>query len=317
MKKILIKKIADFAWKDFFNKNWLYLLTILTLLSTGVGIGFITYQNNVLFQENSAVRYEKNMFSLAYTRTNISLKETQKELYKYKKDLEITEVQKKVLAENLGQEKEKVADQEKKIDTLEKLTTIDPELLKKYSKIFFLSENYVPKQLFPVPDQYKYYEERDLDIDMQVWPYLQGLLLRAQRENIALYILSGYRSFGTQSKLKSRYSVTYGAGTANQFSADQGYSEHQLGTTVDFITTGIGGQLYDFNKTNAYKWLEENAHEYGFTLSYPEKNGYYIFEPWHWRFVGIKLATNLYKQKKNFHDLSQREIDKYLLYIFD
>jgi D-alanyl-D-alanine carboxypeptidase len=87
--------------------------------------------------------------------------------------------------------------------------------------------------------------------------------------------------------LKSQYRVTYGAGTANSFSADQGYSEHQLGTTVDFTTPKVGGTLTGFDKTDSYKWLQNNAYKYGFILSYPSSNGYYIFEPWHWRFVGL------------------------------
>jgi D-alanyl-D-alanine carboxypeptidase len=117
--------------------------------------------------------------------------------------------------------------------------------------------------------------------------------------------------------IKNAYSVTYGAGTANSFSADQGYSEHQLGTTVDLITTGTGGKLAGFDTKPAYTWMLENAHKYGFTLSYPKNNGFYIFEPWHWRFVGVKLATDLYEDEQHFYELDQRKIDTYLASLFD
>ena len=88
----------------------------------------------------------------------------------------------------------------------------------------------------------------------------------------------------------------YGSG-ANSFSADQGYSEHQLGTTVDFSTSSLGGSLNGFDQTEAYEWLDKNAHRFGFILSYSKDNAYYIYEPWHWRFVGKDLA--LYIKLKN------------------
>ena len=112
--------------------------------------------------------------------------------------------------------------------------------------------------------------------------------------------------------------MTYGAGTANSFSADQGYSEHQLGTAVDFITPGSAGQLSTtFANTPSFRWLTENAYKFGFELSYPATNTYYVYEPWHWRFVGIKLATYLHEHKLNFYDMDQRDIDTYLADLFD
>ena len=132
-----------------------------------------------------------------------------------------------------------------------------------------------------------------------------------------LLVASAFRSFGTQTVLKNTYTVTYGAGSANQFSADQGYSEHQLGTTVDFTTKALSGNLNGFQNTPEYKWLQDNAHKYGFVLSYPEGNTYYKYEPWHWRFVGIDLATDLHEDEKNFYDEDQRVIDSYLGVMFE
>ena len=78
----------------------------------------------------------------------------------------------------------------------------------------------------------------------------------------------------------------------------------------------INDKLYS-NLTPAYQWMTDNAHKYGFVLSYPKDNSYYVYEPWHWRFVGVKLATDLHNQGKNFYDLDQRVIDTYLVNIFD
>ena len=203
------------------------------------------------------------------------------------------------------------------VTDLKKLSDTDPQLLAKYSKIFFLNENYAPARLVEIPPGYKYLENKDLQIIPQVLPYLEKMLDAAKTDGVAIYVDSAYRSFSTQATLKSQYTVVYGAGTANQFSADQGYSEHQLGTAVDLITTGTSGMLIGFDRRPAYAWLEANAYRYGFILSYPKNNGYYIFEPWHWRFVGVKLATDLHNSNTYFYEMDQRTIDTYLASFFD
>lgn len=203
------------------------------------------------------------------------------------------------------------------VGTLQKLSQIDPELLKKYSKVYFMNENYTPAHLVSVPDEYLYSKTRSEQFLAEGWPYLKNLFDTAKASGVTLYAKSAYRSFAEQKSLKSSYTFLYGAGTANSFSADQGYSEHQLGTTVDFITEGQAGQLAGFDKTQAYQWLLANAYRFGFELSYPKSNTYYVYEPWHWRFVGVKLATYLYDNKLNFYGVDQREIDKYLVSLYD
>ena len=143
------------------------------------------------------------------------------------------------------------------------------------------------------------------------------MLLDVKATGTEIRIISAYRSFGEQSSLNTSYKITYGAGTANKFSADQGYSEHQLGTTVDLTTAKLGSSFEQFDGTIAYRWLQDNAYRYGFILSYPKNNKYYQYEPWHWRYVGVDLATKLHNDKKNFYDMDQREIDTYLIKFFD
>ncbi len=203
------------------------------------------------------------------------------------------------------------------VGTLQKLSQIDAQILKKYSKVYFMNENYVPAHLTVLPPEYTYSTNRQEQFLTEAWPHLQQMIMDAKAQNVTIYVKSGYRSFAEQKALKSVYSVVYGAGTANSFSADQGYSEHQLGSTVDFISTGQGGDLSGFDATVAYKWLTDNAYRYGFILSYPKGNKYYVYEPWHWRYVGVKLATYLHDAKINFYDLDQREIDKYLVNTFE
>ena len=203
------------------------------------------------------------------------------------------------------------------VGTLQKLSQTDPELLKKYSKVYFLSENYIPAKLIEIDSQYLWTKaDRPQQIQGDTAPFLRNMLIMASSSGIKLEIVSAYRSFYDQLLAKTSYKILYGSG-ANQFSADQGYSEHQLGTTVDFTTPKLDDLSLKFENDDAYAWLRGNAYKFGFVSSYPKNNSYYQFEPWHWRFVGISLATKLHNENKNFYDLTQREIDEYLISLFD
>jgi len=202
------------------------------------------------------------------------------------------------------------------VGVLDKLSKTDKELLQKYSKVYFLNEHYVPQSLATITPIYVNEENRSYKIHSKILSYLENMMREAEVANTPIRIVSAYRSYDEQVALKGNYQFTYGTG-ANTFSADQGYSEHQLGTTVDFTTVKLGGNFNQFADTLGYKWLLDNAYKYGFILSYPENNSYYQFEPWHWRFVGKSLAMMLYEEKQNFYDVDQRKIDAYLVKIFD
>lgn len=202
------------------------------------------------------------------------------------------------------------------VGTLEKLSQTDEELLQKYSRVYFLNENYVPSDLDRIPSKYLFPGVDDQYFHANAIDYLEELLEEAEDDGIDLRIVSAYRSFDEQIAVKESHRVVYGEGS-NAFSADQGYSEHQLGTAVDFTTPGNRQLTTSFSQTTAYEWLQKHAHKYGFVLSYPENNQFYIFEPWHWRFVGVDLARDLERDGAGFYDWPQRDIDKYLISIFD
>lgn len=291
---------------------------MLTTIAIGLGFWYGNIVVNTISKQLISLSSRIESLDVNFASTTVSLEEN---IAETQSSLSTALEQEKgnvaAIKSQLGNFEEEVGTISGTVDTLEKLSKTDPELLQKYSKVFFLNEHYEPPLIFEVPDKYKYYEEKDFQIRPRVWSYLQEMVDSALLGDIEIYIFSAYRSFGTQEILRGQYTVIYGEESANQFSADQGYSEHQLGTTVDLITTGINGTLSDFETTKAYQWLLNNAHRYGFTLSYPEGNNYYIFEPWHWRFIGVALATDLHNTGKFFYDLEQREIDKYLVSIFD
>lgn len=304
-----------FEYKAYLHPQYVAFGVLILFIA---GIGYELYMLNT---KTSKMSQEIDQLKTDQTATAKNLSDT---IAILNQNLSLTKEEQDKLRDVLSFEQQRLEAQGQRINsisgtvgTLEKLTYTDEELLKKYSKIYFLNEHYVPAKLSRIDPRYTYQGRDDIQIHTSVLPFLEALLKANPDPDFDLRVISSYRSFGTQSSLKSNYTVTYGAGTANQFSADQGYSEHQLGTTVDFTTVRTGGDFGSFDGTSDYKWLLENAHKYGFTLSYPESNSYYQFEPWHWRFVGVKLATKLYNEGKHFYDLEQREIDAYLVSIFD
>jgi LAS superfamily LD-carboxypeptidase LdcB len=210
---------------------------------------------------------------------------------------------------------QRVVATQNQIAVLDKLRFTDKELLVKYSKVFFLNENYVPSALATITPALAYDGKKELRIHADVKPFLERMMADARASGHPLALVSAYRSFKDQATLKSAYSMTFGSG-ANKFSADQGFSEHQLGTTVDITTPTLGTGFTNFATTDGYAWLTANAYKYGFVLSYPKNNSYYMYEPWHWRFVGIVLSARLRQEGKYFYDLPQRDIDGYLIDIF-
>lgn len=122
-------------------------------------------------------------------------------------------------------------------------------------------------------------------------------------EGLQPQILSGYRSYSAQSIAWNKWSTEMPE-RASIISARPGHSEHQLGTVVDFGSPSlpeiVGEEDIQFHtyffKTPEGIWLLDNAHRYGFTLSYTreasEITGFF-YEPWHYRYVGSEMAAQL------------------------
>ncbi len=128
-----------------------------------------------------------------------------------------------------------------------------------------------------------------------VYPDLKRLFEDAKSQGLYLRIVSAYRSYDQQKSLFSGYLKK--DKNANRYSAEAGHSEHQLGTTIDFGSgEGSDDLAVRFADTREGVWLEAHSPEYGFVMSYPKnqesKTGY-IFEPWHFRYVGVDSALQL------------------------
>lgn len=285
------------------------------LLVVALSAGAYTYYNlNTKLTHTS--------LELASTTDTLSLRDAT--IRTLEESLSIAQGENKNLVSNLQGEQTRNNSYQNQIQTLSstvndlyKLSKTDKELLQKYSNVYFLNENYIPSSLSDIGTEYLARAEKPEKIHTTIKAYLENMIRDAHSNDIPLSVLSAYRSYGTQANLKASYRVQYGTTAANKFSADQGYSEHQLGSTVDFTTPSNGEALDKFAKAPAHTWLLANAYRYGFILSYPPGNKFYQSEPWHWRFVGVELATKLHTENKYFYDLDQREINEYLIKIFN
>ena len=309
------------------KNNRLFLIFLVLIIISGGIIGYFVYENYLLKEYKLVLEKEVTQTSSNFISTikklNTTIKDlelviasTQEELLRTKAEYDNLIVKYNLEKDRMDAFSSQIGNIQGKVGVLEKLSQTDPELLKKYSKVYFLNENYVPATFIKIDTAYTYNPKTDYLIYSQIWPFLKDLITAAEVEKIDIEVISAYRSFGLQSVIKSSHLIIFGSG-ANKFSADQGYSEHQLGTTVDFTTSEIGATYLGFEKTPTYQWLLDNAYKYGFILSYPEGNQYYQYEPWHWRFVGRALAQKLHQEGRYFYDLDQRVIDQYLISFFD
>lgn len=126
------------------------------------------------------------------------------------------------------------------------------------------------------------------------------------KENLKIYAGSTYRSYSYQEGLYNRYVKKDGFKEAETYSARAGYSEHQLGLAVD-IVNGKWNYLSEGDKE--YTWLINNSYKYGFILRYPHESEYitgYVFEDWHFRYLGIDLATKVYESKLTYDEYIAR-----------
>ena len=140
-------------------------------------------------------------------------------------------------------------------------------------------------------------EERSIRSD--IIPVIDKLFEAAAASGHSLLIGSAYRSAALQKHYFDHYAQVAGEAAANRYSAHPGESEHQTGLSIDITSTSLVCYLDEcFADTPDGKWLADNAYKYGFILRYPKDKETitgYQFEPWHYRYVGIDLATALHE----------------------
>lgn len=182
------------------------------------------------------------------------------------------------------------------------------------NKQYALPEDYAPEDLVTVevPTVLENPEIRQLrEVASDA---LTDMFAAAEEEGIILHARSGYRSYQTQVQLFNSYVENHGEEAANRYSARPGESEHQTGLAMDVTSESANYQLSEaFGSTPEGIWVEENAHEFGFIIRYPEGTEDitgYQYEPWHLRYFGEELAADIYESGLTYEEyLIERGID--------
>ena len=130
---------------------------------------------------------------------------------------------------------------------------------------------------------------------------LNKMIAKMRKDGITnIWIQSAYRSISQQRTLFNEKVENYMKQGKTEEQAEEltmqtinkpGTSEHNLGLAVDFNYVN-----YEFEDTKAFRWLKNNADDYGFILRYPEEKEDITkvdYEPWHWRYVGVENAKEI------------------------
>ena len=168
------------------------------------------------------------------------------------------------------------------------------------NKHYKIENNYKPDNLVTVLSEHGYPNK----IRADVYEEFKKMYNAAKNDNVSIFIASPYRSYSDQNALYTYYVNTDGKQNADTYSARPGFSEHHTGLAMDLIPE-YGLDLDTFENSDGFKWMQENAYKYGFILRYPKDKEYitgYIYEPWHYRYVGINAATTIKNEGLTFEE---------------
>ena len=156
------------------------------------------------------------------------------------------------------------------------------------NKYYYVDKNYVPNNLENIDIKYSL---KGMKLTKVAREAFEELAKDAKKENLNIIAMSTYRSYEYQEKIYNDYVKKDGKEAADKYSGRPGHSEHQTGLAIDVYNEKES--YTNFEKTDEFKWMQEHAHEYGFILRFPkekENETGYIYESWHYRYVGKKAA---------------------------
>lgn len=160
------------------------------------------------------------------------------------------------------------------------------------NKFNYLPADYAPDDIKNILTMYAYDGHSIKD---EVYDQFIKMWRDAKDEGLTLIINSSYRTFEDQEDIYSGYNDDY--------ASRPGFSEHQTGLALDIVTPGSIEN--GFENTDEFKWLQKNAHKYGFILRYPKNKEHitgYSYESWHYRYLGVTLATKVYESGLTYEE---------------
>jgi len=182
-----------------------------------------------------------------------------------------------------------------------KATDLSKNHLILVNKFNYLDNTYTSKDMVKVSNQHSYGNNQMLT--SETYEAFKKMFKKAKEEDLTLIINSSFRSYEEQERIYNNLKSSKGENYADKLAARVGHSEHQTGMAVDIQTYGSTSST--FEEFDEFKWLKENAHKYGFILRYPKGKEYltgYDYESWHYRYVGVDVATYIYENDITFDE---------------
>jgi len=180
-----------------------------------------------------------------------------------------------------------------------------PDLFRRADKTVPLGDSYIPADLVALDGTGLSVSRKGHHLRRGAYEAMLRMNRAARADAVTLLISSSYRSYEYQKEVFARNTREEGSeAAAERISARPGYSQHQLGTVIDFGTIDN-----NYVNTKPGKWLAANAWRYGWSLSYPkglENITGYDWECWHYRYIGISAAQ---LQREFFGDIQQYVIE--------
>lgn len=131
-------------------------------------------------------------------------------------------------------------------------------------------------------------------LDQRILEPMQKFVGDARAEGLSVFLSSGYRGYEEQQYLFNRKVEQYGEEQAATIVSRPGTSEHQTGLACDITDEYYELKNESLENTALYQWMSRHCQEYGFIVRYPkdkEEITGIIYEPWHFRYVGVEAAT--------------------------
>ena len=185
-----------------------------------------------------------------------------------------------------------------------KLVDNPSEILVLVNKQNRLLASYVPDDLLTLDIKYSNTDKKlrkDAAISFEILS--RDALVLGYR----IVAISAFRDFDYQKRLYNYYVEEKGKKYADNCSARAGHSEHQTGLAVD--VEGSNHDYNEFEETIEFEWMSKNAYKYGFILRYPkgkEKITGFKYEPWHYRYVGVDVATYIFENNLTLEEYIEK-----------
>lgn len=211
------------------------------------------------------------------------------------------EIDKELVEEPKNPSEEVIEEKPKKEEITKEESVKYIEGQKLPSKPTYIKDVLIASKKYPLPSTFAPGESKEAR------EAFEKLAAEALLDGFKLTAFSTYRSFEYQTDLYQRYVDQDGEEEADRYSARPGYSEHQTGLAFDIGELNVTEDWASerFGETEAGKWIAANAHRFGFIMRYPEGKEFvtgYMYESWHFRYVGVEIAESIYKNNSTLEE---------------